>query len=141
MKTIGRSRQVKVRHTKTRREPLIVAKPKPKPKPKSKPKPKPRNIKMPEKKDTEKGSDLYFPEKDSKEGEQKEPIPVRLVSGQEPEPTAHRRSDTEQAILDTYGDDPSKFKEGTRERDVVEGLPENIAKKREEEEKKKKRDK
>ena len=49
-----------------------------------------------------------------------------------------RRSDTEQAIIDTLGTDPSKYKEGTREHDLVQGLPENIAKKREEEEKKKK---
>jgi hypothetical protein len=41
------------------------------------------------------------------------------------------RSDTEQSIIDSLGDDSSKYKEGTREHDLVESLPENIAKKRE----------
>ena len=77
-------------------------------------------------------------EKKETEEERKEPVNVRLVSGPEPEPVAHVRSDTEQSIIDTYGDDPSKFKEGTRERELVESLPENIAKKREEEKEKEK---
>jgi hypothetical protein len=138
MKAKMRSRRSKERHSETRREPSTLNWWKPKPKatakPKTKPKPKPRNTKMPEKKDTDK--DLFAKEKDT-EGEEKKPLDVRVVAGPEPKPLAHQRSDTEQSIIDSYGDDPSKFKEGTHERDLVESLPENIAKKREEEEKKK----
>jgi hypothetical protein len=57
------------------------------------------------------------------------PLPVKIVAGPESQPVARVRSDTEQSIIDTLGDDPSKHKEGTRERDLVESLPENIAKK------------
>lgn len=60
------------------------------------------------------------------------PLPVKLV-GAESTPIAHARSDTEQAIIDTLGDDPSKHKEGTREHELVSSLPENIAKKKAEE--------
>jgi hypothetical protein len=59
------------------------------------------------------------------------PLPVKIV-GAESTPIQHARSDTEQSIIDSLGDDPSKFKEGTRERDLVESLPENIAKKQKE---------
>ena len=74
---------------------------------------------MAEKKDIEKATD-------------DKPIPVKLVVGAESTPIPPVRSDTEQSIIDSLGDDPSKYKEGTRERDIVESLPENIAKKREE---------
>lgn len=67
-----------------------------------------------------------FPEEKGKEAKQQHEAPPA------------RRSNTEQAIVDTLGADPSKYKEGTREREIVEALPENIAKKRDEEEKKKK---
>jgi len=60
------------------------------------------------------------------------PIPVKLVGATEPASIPRVRSDTEQSIVDSLGDDPSKFKEGTRERELVESLPENIAKKGEE---------
>jgi hypothetical protein len=63
------------------------------------------------------------------------PLPVKIVGATESTPIQHVRSDTEQSIIDSLGDDPSKYKEGTRERDLVESLPENIAKKREEEKK------
>jgi hypothetical protein len=82
-------------------------------------------------------ADKKDPETETKEGE-KEPLPVRLVAGPEPPAVAHVRSDTEQAIIDTYGDDPEKHKEGSRERSLVESLPENVAKKQREEEEKKK---
>jgi hypothetical protein len=58
-----------------------------------------------------------------------EPLPVKIVAGPESRPIARVRSDTEQSIIDTLGDDPSKYKEGTREHDLVQSLPENIAKK------------
>jgi hypothetical protein len=74
---------------------------------------------MAEKKDIEKGTD-------------DKPIPVKLVGAAESASIPVVRSDTEQSIIDSLGDDPSKYKEGTRERDLVEGLPENIAKKKKE---------
>jgi hypothetical protein len=61
------------------------------------------------------------------------PLPVKIVAGAEPGLIPNVRSDTEQSIIDTLGDDPSKYKEGTREHDLVSSLPENIAKKKAEE--------
>ena len=78
------------------------------------------------------------PDKKSAAAEEDDVTKVRIVGGPEPEAIAHRRSDSEQSIIDSYGTDPSKHKEGSRERQLVESLPENIAKKREEEAKKKK---
>jgi hypothetical protein len=79
-----------------------------------------RNNKMADKRDVEKEKETATDEK---------PLPVKLVAGSESQPIARVRSDTEQSIIDTLGDDPSKFKEGTREHDLVQSLPENIAKK------------
>jgi hypothetical protein len=67
--------------------------------------------------------------KDIEKATDDKPIPVKLV-GAEPASIPVVRSDTEQSIIDSLGDDPSKYKEGTRERDLVESLPENIAKKK-----------
>jgi hypothetical protein len=97
-----------------------------------KPKPKP----MPEKKEekTER-------EEKAEKNNEKEPLPVTIVAGGERETVVAHRSDTEQAIIDTYGDDPSKYKEGTREHELVSSLPEHIATKREELKEKEKKDK
>lgn len=123
MKPSGRSRRNKGRHTQTRREPPRHTKPKPK------------QIKMADKKDADK--ELFKKEEtEGQEPGQDAPLPVKIVAGDEPKVPA-RRSDTEQSIIDSYGNDPSKHKEGSRERELVESLPENIAKKREQEEKEK----
>jgi hypothetical protein len=101
-------------------------------KPKTVPKPKPRKKKMPENKKAEAKKEEAKAEAEAKREAGKEEL--KEVLGTE----NVRRSDTEQSIIDTYGSDPSKYKEGTRERELVESLPEHQAKKREEEEKKKK---
>lgn len=72
-----------------------------------------------------------------KEQEKEQPPVTPVTPGQVNAPPAVpvNRSATEQSVIDTLGTDPSKYKEGTRERELVEALPENIAKKREAEEK------
>jgi len=74
-------------------------------------------------------------ESDTKETKENDVTKIRLVAPDFEHPPV-KRSDTEQAIIDEYGTDASKFKEGTREHDLVSGLPENIEKKRKEDKEK-----
>jgi hypothetical protein len=102
--------------------PKRVTKPAPK-KSAPKPKPKPEKPKMAEKKETE----------NKEEGKNDKPLKVQVV-GVEPEPIQVKRSDTEQAILDSIG--AKEPKEGTREHELWSSLPENIAKKQKEDKEK-----